>query len=928
MTFASRKNKAFIELELDQEILFKLPPISEGFIQVNIFHATPGDPPHPGDIDNLRKPPRWGGVTMHKTGMQTIAIEDLDNDNNGNGTGGGGDIDPARDLQIELKHSNHPVTIHVNNGHTIIATSLWSDDLWRLKIKRVNDPFIPSSERRRYRIEAMYRCLLPEIERRIPLRFFQNGFEQNWNKENYLNFAINGNKLKLHVRNDFPSSSLREFTYDFKEWLDFENIFSERIDLGIGVGSVVINHHGDTQKAVFISLRLKIHGGDVNVRLPLDGSIRLVTIPDCNIFIRFYMVDNAPRIRFIPVADLSDLFNKLNLGDTVGDIIMEIVNEQTKKLQSMLSGFGIGEFLRPWLVGGDYELLSLGYAPGNSDVTSNGIIQPATGELVVKYVGPRQPEPPTINPNPDEEILDDGSIDLFLVPFEVNIPITARRQIGVHPISPRPGNMRWLRNIDHIIVLMQENRSFDHILGYLSREGIREYIPTNKIDQLTDNEMISNKVIGLAPEGHQDHSDQFNEFAGIKLLPKKANLAEPPRLSITGWAGSTDNPSHGIEDVSLQIDGGSMKGFVKNYAHRIGLLPTSSQIEDRIPELRNVMNYFGGEHLQIYAEIAKQFGICDRWYSSFAGGTLPNRYMTLTGRLNLDRFGQTEEANPDIKNMIPSELPTLFEYLELFGKKWRVYEHGYSFARLFGKYTFDTTNILPFNDPIQGFEAAARTGNLPEFTYIEPNYIELPPGNDDHAPADMKDGQTLIERVVRAVVNSPKWFKTLLIITYDEHGGFYDHVPPPINFPHSGGNTHTLGVRVPTLVISPLIKPGSVFHRRFDHTSIGATVLRRFCHPTQPPHLSARMDSAFDLSEVLELSDSPVPRFDFGIFGGPTIDPNDGGIDPNIPLQPPPHPPGDTNNFRSLATNDPQNDFHWILSIVRLLTGQGIGFGS
>ncbi len=922
MKYVYRNKSAFIELDPNQEILYKLPPISEGMITINAYHSErdfSGVPPQNRSI------PRWGGITIHRTGMQTVAIQD---DNNGDE--GGGDVGPARDLKLELRHSNH---LSVSHNHSIIATSNWSDDLWRLKIKRVQDPSIPSNERRKYRIQIQYMSLLPEIERRIPVQFFQNNFNNNWNNEKYVGLSINGSKLIIYVRPDFQELyNLLPQEIDFGTMLNFRNLYSENIELGAGAGPVKINPQGDSRTCVFFSIRFDIHGGDVDLNVPIPGGfeVHLLTIPNFTMYIRFYLV-GAPFVEYIPIIDLSDLIRHIpegveGLSITALSILREFISDKLKdaarKIELLQYESGnpqgiskFGSFFTPWLVGGDYELLSISYSPGTGDVFNpNGIINPATGDLTVTYAGPREPEPPIIIAQEFPDEIDDGSLDLFLTPFEINIPITARPRIGVHPFVPRPGSMEALQKIDHIIVLMQENRSFDQVLGYLSREGGREYL---RISDLNQNEMINNKVIGLAPDGHLDRDQQVNEFGTIKYFPKKANLDEPPRESITGWAGSTSNPAHGIEDISLQIDGGTMKGFIKSYARRIGLSPSAAQSVGGVPELRNVMNYFTGEHLEIYTEIVKHFGICDRWYSSIAGGTLPNRYLTLTGRLNVDRFGLPEEKNPDVKSLIPSELPTLFDYLELYGKKWRVYEHGYCFTRLFGKYTYDTTNILPFEDREKGFEAAAKSGDLPEFTLIEPNYIELPPGNDDHAPADMKDGQKLVERIVRAVVNSPKWSKILLIITYDEHGGFYDHVPPPLNYPHIGGNTQTLGVRVPTFVISPLIKPGRVFHRHFDHTSIGATVLRRFCRripglnmPTNPPFLSERMESAYDLSEVLELANSPVPRFDFGIFGRPL----EGPIERPTNFV-------DTNNSNSLSTDDPRNDFHWVLRIARLFTG-------
>jgi phospholipase C len=581
MVFAFRTNPAIIELDLDQEILYRLPSISEGPVVIKVTHAEPdlsGVPVH------FSAPPRYGGITIHRTGMETAAIKAQD-DNGGGGIGG--DIGPARDLKVELKHSDH---LSVSHGHTVVATTMWSDDLWRLKIKRIQDPISPSTERRRYKVVVTYNSLLPVIERRIPLRFFHNGFEENWNKEQYVFFNVSGSNLILGFRPDLAGLyGLNDKHIELADYLVFGGIFSERIELDVGVGQVAINPQGDTENAVFFSVRVNLHGGEVSVKVPvLPGGfeVELLTIPNCTIFIRFYIVNSPLSVRYIPVADFSDLFTKLrsaalNASDAVKtkiviDKALDRINEEVKKLELLQYESGnpqskskFGSFFAPWLMGGDYELLSIGYAPGNDDVFgANGIIQPATGELIVKYVGPRVPEPPGIEIPADN--IDDGSIDLFLVPFEVNIPITARRPTGFNPIVPRPGSMEWLRKIDHIIVLMQENRSFDDILGYLSRDHVREYL---RISELNNDEMVNNKVIGLAPEGHPDRSEQFNEFATVRFFPNKANLAEPPRSSVTGWAGSTDNPAHGIDDVSIQIDGGSMKGFVKDYARRIGLSP-------------------------------------------------------------------------------------------------------------------------------------------------------------------------------------------------------------------------------------------------------------------------------------------------------------------------------------------------------------------
>jgi phospholipase C len=98
---------------------------------------------------------------------------------------------------------------------------------------------------------------------------------------------------------------------------------------------------------------------------------------------------------------------------------------------------------------------------------------------------------------------------------------------------------------------------------------------------------------------------------------------------------------------------------------------------------------------------------------------------------------------------------------------------------MFGRYTTDDNYIVGTRDPTKGFFASAAAGTLPSVSFIDPDFIDVPPGNDDGAPANIADGQRLIGKVVQAVVNGPKWNKTLLVITSDEHGGFFDHVPPP-----------------------------------------------------------------------------------------------------------------------------------------------------
>jgi hypothetical protein len=224
--------------------------------------------------------------------------------------------------------------------------------------------------------------------------------------------------------------------------------------------------------------------------------------------------------------------------------------------------------------------------------------------------------------------------------------------------------------------------------------------------------------------------------------------------------------------------------------------------------------------------------------------------------------------------LTPVFTKNIFDYLSDYRNTidnavtWKYYEHGYSFMRFFSNYTFDNTNIVDVNDPARGFFADAKNGTLPSVSYIDPHYIELPPNaNCDGPVADIKAGQDFVRKVVEAVITSPKYANTLLVITYDEHGGFPDHVPPPPALPYlDETNTapankfpvQTYGIRVPTFFISPWIKAGSVFGHGevngetlyFDHTSILKTISRRFMSKN-PPYMGKRYAAAKDFSAVI-----------------------------------------------------------------------------
>ena len=187
---------------------------------------------------------------------------------------------------------------------------------------------------------------------------------------------------------------------------------------------------------------------------------------------------------------------------------------------------------------------------------------------------------------------------------------------------------------------------------------------------------------------------------------------------------------------------------------------------------------------------------------------------------------------------------------------WRFFEDRYCTLRLYDRYTFDDTSVVDFHDPVRGFAAMARAGELPAVTFIDPNFVDEPDAgdNDDAAPGDVRRGQALVGGIVDALVHSPTWASTLFVVTYDEHGGFFDHVNPLAAEFRAGATPVSgidfYGVRVPTLVGLALGRAGhheprdlrSHLHHQDDHPAL---------HERRPAGMGSRVAAANDLSSVL-----------------------------------------------------------------------------
>jgi phospholipase C len=383
------------------------------------------------------------------------------------------------------------------------------------------------------------------------------------------------------------------------------------------------------------------------------------------------------------------------------------------------------------------------------------------------------------------------------------------------PATLAPGK---LANIDHIVVLTQENRSFDHMLGYLS-------LPFEK------GGMNRKDVDGFK-------GGEFNMFNGRKI--QSFRLAAGDTIFSPG-------PPNDSEHVAVQVNGGKMDGFVQAQADECG--PATAH---------RVMGYHAADNVPAYDSLARDFAICHRWFAPHPGPTFPNRFYELSGRPNIDPWGAWEYANSS--PLRPTLTDTIFDHLSERNVSWTYFEHFYCFLRFFERHTFDSQNVVSFDDPKRGFAALAKSGNLPSVSFIDPHFENYPPDSFcDEPPSDLRNSQLFIHNLVETLVASPKWEKSLLIIIYDEHGGFYDHVPPVPAVKVSPEMLPTTGVRVPCFVISPWVKGSTVFGSdtlHFDHTSILKTIARRFMSKN-PPFMGARYAAAHDLSEILDAQIRP-----------------------------------------------------------------------
>jgi phospholipase C len=379
---------------------------------------------------------------------------------------------------------------------------------------------------------------------------------------------------------------------------------------------------------------------------------------------------------------------------------------------------------------------------------------------------------------------------------------------GQRPDLSRPEGSDLLPPIEHIVVVMQENHSYDSYFGMLPRGD------------------------GFTRDAHGHPAASNPDASG--------NQVRAFHMASTCQSHSV---SQNWNAMHVQWNNGAMDGFVRS------------------PSGPAAMGYWDGTDLPFYYGLASTFPVCDRWFASTFGQTYPNRRFLLCGSAlgSISTIGETDLPQP------PNG--TIFESLNRNQISWRQYYTTVPSIALFIP-TFQAN--LDKLARVDRFFADVAGGHLPSLCLVESSTTT----QTEEDPQDISLGEAFVARVVNAVIQSPTWATTVLVLCYDEHGGYYDHVPPPravppddvapILRPHPGEHTDGLpanvpgdyaryGFRVPAVVVSPYARKDYVSHVVHDHTSI----LSLIEHKWNLPALSDRDGAADNLLDTLDLSGSP-----------------------------------------------------------------------
>jgi len=346
------------------------------------------------------------------------------------------------------------------------------------------------------------------------------------------------------------------------------------------------------------------------------------------------------------------------------------------------------------------------------------------------------------------------------------------------------------RNVDTVVVVMMENRSFDHVLGYLRHPDHGNRTDVDGIEDLANEAYVN---INLDGEGKRPYwmpdgplsSDLPHDAAGTAVQLKYSVPAK--RYLMTGFVEAFEKKLNSKMAAPLPM------GLLRPQD-----LPTTSMLADR-------------------------YCVCDRWFACVPTSTAPNRLMALCGATPLDNLGV----------LLPNQ-PTVYDWLLDHGVRWRVYAAGLPFFMLMPRLLkLVLTGHFRRLGELAHDLATESPDERPQVIFIEPEYYDSPvhfrPPCDNHPPLGIAAGEAFVAEAYQALAQSPLWCRSVFILTYDEHGGFFDHVPPlPVSYRHASGvGFDTTGLRTPAIIAGPYA-PRGVSHVPLDHTSILQLLAERF----------------------------------------------------------------------------------------------------
>ncbi len=346
-----------------------------------------------------------------------------------------------------------------------------------------------------------------------------------------------------------------------------------------------------------------------------------------------------------------------------------------------------------------------------------------------------------------------------------------------------------LSPIQHVVIVMLENRSFDHMLGYLS---LPEY-----------------GGVGVEGVAQAQQLGFNNTFGGVSYVPKASTSLTLPA-----------DPPHEreyIEDIQIGPSL-AMGGFVESYSKASNPPPI-----DNGSNYPAVMEYLTPGQIFVTDFLARNFAVCDHWFAPLPASTQPNRLIAMSGYALQDH---TREG------LITNQFDLVYDWLDHHNVSWKVYHESSPFFMLMPR----ILKLIALGDEggsFQKFETFlddAANDNLPQVSFLEPTYNDdirkTTAASDDHPTCSVMGGQKFLAKIYDAISTSAAWPNTVMIFTYDEHGGFFDHVrplalrtPAPQNGNYIRG-FETSGVRVPGIVISPFVKRGYIHKLPLDHISI------------------------------------------------------------------------------------------------------------